>query len=513
VHGVDARRRPVAVVGAGPVGLTAAIGLALQGVPVVLIEADAGVCSGSRAICISRRSLEIAQRLGALQGFLDVGLPWTGGRSFYREREVLHFTMPSDADQQLPPMVNLAQYHIEQILLERAEQLADLIDIRWQTRVTQLDARADGVRLALATPAGDYALDADWLVAADGGRSFVRESLGLKLEGTSYEGRYVIVDILMDSARPTERLAYFDPPCNPGSTVLVHKQPHGVWRIDYQLRDGEDPDDAVKPENVMPRVASLLAMMGETAPWRPIWITLYKANALTLARYRHGRGLLAGDAAHLVPIFGVRGANSGIDDADNLAWKLGFVINRRADAALLDSYSHERVAAARENLRHGTKSTEFMAPPSFAFELMRTAVLGLAEKHAAVRSLINPRQTLPIAYADSPLNGADDGFDAGPAPGSVLPECPLLAGHLTQLLSPDFTALYFGSPEHAPELPCVRIDLPRTADRTGRLYPLYGATDGTLYLVRPDGHVLARWRDARRADVAGALSHALRQAA
>ncbi len=280
--GADAQRHAVAIVGGGPVGLTAAIGLALQDVRSVLIEADDGVCAGSRAICISRRSLEIAQRLGALPGFLEVGLPWTGGRSFYRNTEVLHFSMPTDDNQKLPPMVNLAQYHIEDILLKRAEALAEFIDIRWQTRVTKIEARNDGVHLALDSPAGNYALDTDWLVAADGGRSFIRESLGLKLEGTSYEGRYVIVDILLDSARPTERLAYFDPPCNPGSTVLVHKQPHGVWRIDYQLRDGEDPDEAIKPEHVMPRVDSLLAMMGETAPWQPVWITLYKANALTL---------------------------------------------------------------------------------------------------------------------------------------------------------------------------------------------------------------------------------------
>ena len=134
--------------------------------------------------------------------------------------------------------------------------MPELIDIRWQTRVTG-DRRAHRRRAArrVATPAGDYALDADWVVAADGGRSFVREALGLKLQGTSYEGRYVIVDILLDSNRPTERLAYFDPPCNPGSTVLVHKQPDNVWRIDYQLRDGEDPDEAIQPENVMPRVA------------------------------------------------------------------------------------------------------------------------------------------------------------------------------------------------------------------------------------------------------------------
>src|SRR5213076_1286341 len=152
------------------------------------------------------------------------------GRSFYRDTEVLKFSMPQDDNQKLPPMVNLAQYHIEQLLLDAAEKQPDLIDIRWQTRVTGLASRADGVTLQLSTPDASYALEADWLVACDGGRSTVREALGLKLQGASYEGRYVIVDIALESARPTERLAYFDPPSNPGSTVLVHKQPDNVWR-------------------------------------------------------------------------------------------------------------------------------------------------------------------------------------------------------------------------------------------------------------------------------------------
>jgi len=511
--GVDAQRRKAVVVGAGPVGYTAAIGLAVQGVPVVLIEADDGVCFGSRATCFSRRTLEIMQRLGALQGFLDVGLPWTAGRSFYRDAEVLHFRMPHDEDQKLAPMVNMSQFQIEQILLDRAEELSDLIDIRWQTRVSAIDAGDDGVRLALSSPAGDYALDADWVVACDGGRSFIREQLGLKFEGTTYEGRYVIVDILLDSDRPTGRLAFFDPPCNPGSTVLVHKQPHNVWRIDYQLRDGEDPDVAIRPENVLPRVESLLEMMGETADWKPIWITIYRANALTLPDYRKGRVLLAGDAAHLVPIFGVRGANSGIDDADNLAWKLAYVIQDKAGDSLLDSYSGERVYAAHENLGYGTKSTEFMAPPTFAFALMRTAVLGLAAKHTEVRSLINPRQTSAISYKDSPLNGADVGFDAGPAPGHVLPEAALAQGNLIDLLGNGFTMLYFGDEQTAPsslrDPRCSLHIVSRADDATGRVYPMYGASEGSLYLVRPDGHVLARWRNAADADVAAAIDHAL----
>ncbi|HEY4804676.1 MAG TPA: FAD-dependent oxidoreductase [Paraburkholderia sp.] len=542
--GHEARRHAVTIVGGGPVGFAIALGLAKHGVRSVLIEADESVCYGSRAICISRRSLEIIERLGALEGFLAKGLPWTGGRSFYRNDEVLHFTMPQDENQKLPPMVNLAQYHIEQFLLDAAEQHADLIDIRWRTKVTNVQHDAHGATLALSTPEGDYTLGTDWLIAADGGRSTVREALGLKLEGTSYEGRYVIVDILLDSARPTERLAYFDPASNPGSTVLVHKQPDNVWRIDYQLRDGEDADEAIQPANVMPRVQSLLDMMGEKASWSPVWITIYKANALTLERYRHGRVLFAGDAAHLVPIFGVRGANSGIDDADNLAWKLAYVVKGLAGETLLDSYSDERVYAAHENLSYGTKSTEFMAPPSFAFDLMRTAVLSLARQHAAVRSLINPRQTSAIAYVASPLNAASDTFASGPAPGTVLPECPLTIvgregareGHVTDLVAPRFTAFYFSEDGATPApiaaleatlgeralpfalVPLARrqpVDAPRLSgwDHTGRLFPMYGAQPGTLYLVRPDGHVLGRWHgdaDTTATQALAALDHALR---
>lgn len=544
--GRQARHHAVAIVGGGPVGLAVALGLANQGVPSVLIEADDSVCQGSRAICISRRSLEIIERLGAVDGFLQTGLPWTGGRSYYRDAEVLHFTMPQDENQKLPPMVNLAQYHIEQFLLDAAQKRSDLIDIRWQTKVTAVDARADGATLKLATPDGSYALDTDWVVACDGGRSTIREALGLQLQGTSYEGRYVIVDIELKSERPTERLAFFDPSSNPGSTVLVHKQPDNIWRIDYQLRDDEDPEQAVMPENVIPRVRSLLEMMGEKGDWSPVWITIYKANALTLERYRHGRVLFAGDAAHLVPIFGVRGANSGIDDADNLAWKLGYVVKGRASASLLDSYSSERVFAAHENLSYGTKSTEFMAPPSFAFELMRKAVLSLAVKHASVRSLINPRQTSAIAYAESPLNVADHApgspgaFEAGPAPGTVLPECPLTIvergnsreAYLTDLVGPRFSAFYFSDQGAFPaelatleramadrDMPFRLValtthlnpDLPHVHgwDHTGRLFAMYGAGPGTVYLVRPDGHVLGRWRAASAAQIAAAIDRAL----
>jgi 3-(3-hydroxy-phenyl)propionate hydroxylase len=292
----------------------------------------------------------------------------------------------------------------------------------------------------------------------------------------------------------------------------------------------------------MPRVESLLGMMGETGAWSPVWIGIYKANALTLDDYRHGRVLFAGDAAHLLPIFGVRGANSGIDDADNLAWKLALVVKGIASTQLLDSYSAERVAAARENLSYGTKSTEFMAPPSFAFELMRKAVLGLAVKFPELRSLINPRQSSAIAYTGSPLNVAaqEAEFGAGPACGHVLTECPLTIvdgastreGHLTELIGPVITALYFTDDGAVPVpdeltscdaamrargIPFAIVALARQAgaakargwDSSGRLFAMYDAAPGTLYLVRPDGHVFGRWRRFDAAALTEAIDHLL----
>ncbi len=541
--GRDLRRHRVAIVGGGPIGLTLALGLARHGVQSVVLEADDTVCVGSRAACISRRSLEIFAALDCAAPMLAKGLAWTGGRSFYRDTEVFRLAMPHDGNQRFPPMINLQQCYAEQYLVDACARRADLIELRWQSKVAGVRPHADGVTLEVETPAGAYRLEAGWVVACDGARSAVRQALGLKLTGTQYEGRYVIVDIRLRSDYPTERRAWFDPPSNPGSTLLMHKQPDDIWRIDYQLRDDEDPDEAVKPENVLPRVASHLAMIGERDDWEPVWISMYKANALTLERYRHGRVLFAGDAAHLVPIFGVRGMNSGVDDAHNLAWKLAFVERGLAGEALLDSYSDERVHATHENLRYATKSTEFMAPPSHGFALMREAVLSLAERHAWVRPLINPRQTSAIAFRESALNShpqRDAAFAAGPHCGAVLPECPVVlpdgrTGHLTELLGRGFTALVFAADGAvAPELAAAlqrltagrvpfdaRIVASRRApgaafpvavDAPGSAAALYGAAQGAVYLVRPDGHLCARWRDGAAQEIEAAVQRALCEA-
>ncbi|OQW56583.1 MAG: hypothetical protein A4S14_10060 [Proteobacteria bacterium SG_bin9] len=528
VNGSEGKRHKVVIAGGGPVGLAAALALATYGIPSLVIEADTTVCKGSRAICLSRRSLEILDRLGTLAPFLAKGLGWTEGRSFYRTDEILHFQMPHGPEQRLLPMTNLQQYYIEQFLVEAAEAQRDLIEVRWGTSLDALTQDTDGVTLTLRTGGTSYETGCDWLIACDGARSKARQELGLRMNGAAYEGRYVIVDVAVDLDWPTERLAWFDPPSNPGRTMLMHRQPDNVWRLDYQLHPGEDGEAMIKPENVLPVVEAHFRMLGIDKPWQLIWSSTYRASALSLDDYVHGRVLFAGDAAHLVPIFGVRGLNSGFDDAFNLAWKLAYVIQGRAPLALLDSYSHERHFAWRTNITHAMKSTEFMAPPSSGFRLMRDAVLSLAGQHPALRSLINPRQSSVIHYDDSPLNtiSADDAsFKRGPAPGAALPEVKLAdprgsEAYLTAQLRDGFNLLIYDADERmrgavaswtaAAGLPVHALfvssaDDADLRDVAGQFAETYDAAPHAVFLVRPDGHVCARWRSFD----AGAVENAI----
>jgi len=534
-QGRDAVRHPVVIAGGGPTGLALALGLANYGIPVVVLEADDTVCSGSRAGAFTRRTLEILERLGVIDEVMRTGHGWTTGWTYRGDKEVFRFEMPDDANQKYPPAISHLQNYIEHCMVDAAAGRQGLIDIRWQTRVTHLQQGEGGARLDVETPLGGYAIDADWVVACDGGRSTVRDLLGLRMEGRRHEGRYVIIDIRIDTeGMPLGRRCWFDPPSKPGGTLLMYKKPGNMLRFDYQLRDDDDETEETRPERVFAQVDRHLRMLGVERPWKPVWMSLYRASALTLDSYLHGRVLFAGDAAHLVPIFGVRGMNSAIDDTHNLAWKLAFVQKGLAGRSLLESYSSERVHAARENHRFASKGAEFMAPPSAPFRLMRDAVLSLCERHPWITSLMNPRQHAAIPLYDSPLNaGSDDtaAFDAGPRPGDILRECPLQRegrpAFLTDLLGPCFTAFFFSDDGRVPaplaaaceaiahRVPFALQVIARRAtaheaaavDATGRLFSLYGARPGSLYLVRPDGHVMGRWLTAD----ADALSRAIDQ--
>lgn len=507
---------PVLIAGGGPVGMALALGLANHGVRSVLIEADDTVCVGSRAICVSRRSLQIVERLGALPGFLAKGLPWSVGRSFYKTDEVFRFEMPHDPRQPLPPMVNLAQYDIEQSLLDaiqrRNARQPGLIDIRWATEVTALAQDAEGVTLAVRNRDAAYTLQGRWLAACDGGQSFVRKTLGLPLEGAAYEGRYVIIDIELPSSYPTERRAWFDPPWHRGATVLMHRQPDDIWRIDYQLRAGQRTEDAMTPEAIRAFVQRHLDAIGEGhLPWKTVWSSVYRAGAMTLAGYRHGRILFAGNAAHAMPIFGVRGLNSGFDDADNLAWKLAAVAEGVAGEALLDSYSQERIEAFRINAENAMRSTEFMSPPSRGFDLMREAALSLAGAHRDIAQLVNPRQTEAVRYAASALSSDGDAWPAGPLPGQVMPGFVDVnaAAFMLLVLAPEGMAEPVDEAELGDAKQAVRSLQVRRIANDGALFAELGAEQGAAYLLRPDGHVAARWRRVPRGALVAALRRAL----
>ena len=472
-------RIPVLIVGAGPAGLVTALMLAHQDVASVVLSEDLQVSAGSRAIVFTRRTMEILHQLGVAQRMLERGLPWRFGSSFYRGQEVFRMQAPHPEDDRHGPMLNLQQQYLEQYLLEAcAEQ--PLISVRWGNRWMSLEQDAHQVHALIDTPNGPYTQPCDWLVAADGGRSAIRAALGLRMEGASYEGLFVIADIRVDLPYPTERRAYFDPPWNPGNTILMHREPEGIWRIDYQLPAGESPEQALRPEALRQRIDAQLEMIGHAGtPWQLDWSSVYSARTLTLPAYLHDRVLFAGDAAHLLPIFGVRGANTAFQDAQALGWQLGLVCKGLASPSLLENYSEERVGAAREIIEEAGKSTRFMTPPSRGFKLLRDAVLSLSLTQEFVRPLYHWRTSRPHEYTHSRLNTVDDNrpdpgchdapsagsqpcFDphAGLRPGAPPRDVRLAAGrHLLDHTGTGFCLLVAGSLDEAPVLDAESLSI------------------------------------------------------
>ncbi len=493
-------RAHVVVVGAGPIGMTAALTLARAGVRVVLLDRKATFNDGSRAICIARASFHILDAIGALDPFLDHALGWTTGRTFHRGRQILEFHMPDGPDERFRPMYNLQQQYIEQFLWDAVAR-QPLIDTRWQSEVTAFRQDDAGAVLTVRDPQGGYDLPCDWVLAADGARSALRGMLGLRLKGANYEGRYVIADVRMAHDYPTIRRALFDPPSRRGGTVLIHRQPQDIWRIDYQLRADETTDAAMDEAEVRRSVAAVLRDIGHDGPWDLEWWSVYAANTLALDDYRAGRVFFIGDSAHIVPIFGVRGLNNGLADAQNIGWKLGHVLTGKARAAILDSYSPERRGATLDVFANATKSTRFMTPPSHGWTRMRDAALSLAHRADWAGQLANPRQMTPYTYADSPLTLPDDpAFATGPQPGALTADPVLPDGrHLSQHLA-GVVILAFGGADVPPDARVL------TLPATGPVADAFGAADGTAYVLRPDRHVAARFYRATAADITRALA-------
>ena len=522
LSGAAPRRYPVIIVGAGPVGLTAALDCKINGIDAIVLDDDDTVSVGSRGLCYAKRALEVLDRVGVGDAVVNKGVEWNVGRTFHGEKEVYNFNLLPEPDHKRPGMINLQQYYLEQFLVDRCVETD--VEIRWKNKVLAVTQHDDHATLQVETPDGLYQIEADWLIVADGARSPIRTMLGLDIEGKVFMDRFLIADVVMKAEFPAERWFWFDPPFHRNQSVLLHREADNVWRIDFQLGWDADPQLERQPERVIPRIK---AMLGEDREFDLEWVSVYTFQCRRMASFNHGRVLFAGDAAHQVSPFGARGANSGVQDTDNLVWKLKLVIEGKAPVKLLDTYSFERCWAADENLMNSTRSTDFITPKSTASKTIRTATLQLAQKHAFARKLVNSgRLSVPSYYVDSPLNTPDvDEFSGSMEPGAPLDDAPVsVDGRASWLL--DHIGNRFQLMVYCDDASTLDLALLRSVENvevvvvTSREQPLKGLTvlhdvkgrfaqrfdakHGTTYLVRPDQHVCARWRtfDAARANAA-----------
>ena len=522
---------PVVIVGAGPVGLTTAIDLANQGKEVLLLDDDNTVSNGSRAVCYAKRTLEILDRLGFDDCFVDKGTSWDIGRTFFDEVETFNFNLRPQVDHKRPGMVNLQQYYLEEFLIKKASTLNNL-QMRFLNKVISVEPLADRVEVTVATEDGEYTLTTDWLIAADGARSPIRHMLDLDIKGKIFQDRFLIADIIMKADYPAERWFWFDPPFHRNQSALLHKQADDVWRVDFQLGWDADPEEERKPENVLPR---LQAMLGER-DFELEWVSIYTFQCRQMNTFNHGRVIFVGDSAHQVSPFGARGANGGIQDADNLAWKLGLVIDGKAPASLIDTYSEERGLAAKENIANSTRSTDFITPKSWVSKIFRNSVLELAQEIPFARNLVNSgRLSVPCYLVESSLNTPDtDKFQGDMVPGAPMDDAPVLYdGKEDWLLTHTgnrFQVMYYV--ENADEIPhdiltslgslhlnMIAVEPLIIAKRGSCEYTTlidhnntvalrYDLTPNCAYLLRPDQHVAARFRQFNDSKISHALARA-----
>lgn len=537
---------PILIVGAGPTGMTAALELARFGLRSIIFDADNKLADGSRAIAIHRTALEVFERIGAVEPMLDKGIAWQIRRTYFRDQELFVQHMPDPGDGVLPTFVNLQQYYTELYLYQRIQE-TDLITLNWEHRI--VDVRQDDTTstLVIDTPDGRIEVEGSYILACDGARSTLRKLLQLEFPGDSHADHFLIADIRGDMPFEPQPRFFFDPPSNPGRTILIHPQPDNVWRMDWQLGEDVDIEAECLPENMDKRIRALI---GDT-PYEMVWLSHYRFHQRLLDQFRHGRIFFLGDSAHLMAPFGARGMNSSIQDVENLMWKLWLVLSGRATDDLLDTYDTERWPAQLENQDVTDTTMQFMVPRTEVHRAMRDTILRLSGSMRSTRRWVDSgKMSKPFTYKKSPILCSDkdwnwgDGMKVG---AKVLdPTCHILQGDTVQktrlrhACSKGFTLLYFAHELNAirkmvkaiakvaPFVPiklCIvtpnaslargtrariqdNIGITWLVDQSGELHEAYNAQTGTGYLIRPDRHLAARRQQLDPAHVTELVSQA-----
>jgi 2-polyprenyl-6-methoxyphenol hydroxylase-like FAD-dependent oxidoreductase len=478
----------VAIVGAGPVGLTLAARLAQLGVRVALLEqTPCHLGEGSKAICMQRETLEIWDRIGIGERVASRGVQWRTGRTYYGTRELFSVELTGSSDDHFPPFVNISQSEVEELLLDRCQALG--VDLRWGHRLEGLTDDGAGVRLTLATDTGPVELAARYVVGTDGAHSTVRELLGVGFPGHTHDDHFLICDIRARLPFPNERRFHFDPPWNPGRQVLIHPQPDDTWRIDWQIAPETDMD-AERADGRLDR--RIRAVVGAETEFELVWMTVYRFHQRMAAAFRRGNAFLAGDAAHLYAPFGARGLNSGVADAENLAWKLAMVLRGESPEGLLDSYEAERRPAAEQNLAVTDATMRFMAPRRWWQRVWRNLILRGSTRFGALRRRVNSgRLAEPSEYQESAVIAPGPPDDSLPRHGAVAPDARLRDGtRLRERLGSSFNVL-LAAASRGTEDAARGVDwpVPVAVVVDTALAEVYGSTGPRAWVVRPDGYL------------------------
>ena len=408
---------PIVIVGAGLSGLTLACKLGQLGIPAVLLDEDNTVGvkgASSRGICYTQQSLEIFKRLGIYDKVAAKGVAWHVGRTFAGDDEIFSFDLRDRHEfsvSEQPPFINIQQFYIEMYLVDRIKTLnasGASIDIRWSSKVEQYSPNEQCATLLVNTPQGTYKIEATHVIDATGSHTPFHAWCGVTMDSKRGDDRWCIADVRFNNTPPTERHTWIEAPFNDNRAVWQHLMGDDVWRIDYQMAPDADPADVSREEVVRERLAK---QFGPNVDCEIVWVGPYAYKSQCLYHLRHGRVFFIGDTAKVVSPFGARGGNTGIADADNLAWKLAAVMRGMAPPELLNSYNQERLIAAKRNVQVTNRTARYLRAPDGAERLFRNATIGLAKHHAFARNLINTgRMAEANAYAVSDICKSEGGW-------------------------------------------------------------------------------------------------------